>query len=187
MTSLKVPRILPLVVLSAAFVSAGATAAAASGGSAPRVGYYAPLGTNSGSALVELSVIDSGKQVSDKATSTGIASAALVCNLDPAEASEGLNPGAAFVVVYLPPGLTLRIKGGKFSYSGAAYLAPSEIPAGVTQPPGTITISGSFKPASAVKGKKFNDFVVAFKGTASATLCPTSPTTFKDYWSKNDL
>jgi hypothetical protein len=183
----RVSRILPLVVLFAAFVSAGATASAASGGSAPRDGYYAPLGTSSGSALVELSVIDNGKQVSDKQTATGIASAALVCDLDPAEEAEGLNPGAAFVVVDLPPGLTLRINGGKFSYSGPAYLAPAEIPAGVTQPAGTITINGTFKPASAVKGKKFNDFVVAFKGTASATLCPTAPATFKDYWSKNNL
>ncbi|MGD0197376.1 MAG: hypothetical protein ABSC56_05650 [Solirubrobacteraceae bacterium] len=159
---------------------------AASGGSAPRVGYYAPLGSSSGSALVELSVIDGGKQVSDKATAAGIASAALACDLDPAEEAEGLNPGAAFVVVYLPPGLTLPINGRKFSYSGPAYLAPDET-AGVTQPAGTITIDGTFKPASAVKGKKFNDFVVAFKGTVSATLCPTSPTTFNDYWSKNNL
>jgi hypothetical protein len=174
-------------VLSAALVSAGATASAASGGSAPRDGYYAPFASESDSALVEVSVIDNGKQVSDKATTAGIAAAALVCDLDPAEEAEGLNPGAAFVVVRLPPGLTLRIKGGKFSYSGAAYLAPDEIPAGVTQPAGTITINGTFKPASAVKGKKFNDFVVAFKGTASATLCPTAPTTFKDYWSKNNL
>jgi hypothetical protein len=183
----KVSRIVPLVALSVVFASAGATALAASGGSAPRVGYYAPLGTSSGSALVELSVIDSGKQVSDKQTTTGIAAAALVCDMDPAEESEGLNPGAAFVVVRLPAGLTLRIKGGKFSYSGPAYLPSYEIPAGVTQPAGTIAISGSFKRASAVKGKKFNDFVVAFKGTASATLCPTAPTTFEDYWSKNDL
>jgi hypothetical protein len=77
----------------------------------------------------------------------------LSCPLDPAEGTEGLNPGAAYVNVYVPLGLTLPIKGRSFSYSGPAYLLPSEIPAGVTQPAGTITINGMFKPASQIKGK----------------------------------
>jgi hypothetical protein len=177
-----------LAFASILLVVATAAAAAASGGSAPRVGYYAPLGLSTTSALVELSVIDNGKEVADKANSAaGISAPGLTCDKDPAEQAEGLNPSAAFVHVDLPPGLKLRISDRKFSYTGPAYLPPEEIPAGVTQPAGTISIRGSFVPASAVKGKKFNDFVVAFRGTTSATLCPAAPATFHDIWSKNTL
>jgi hypothetical protein len=167
----------------AAGVLFGVAAAEASSGSAPRDGYYAPLGTTVGSADVELFVIDKGKRVADAPRMT----AAVSCPLDPAEQAEGLNPGASFVNVYVPLGLTLSIKGRSFSYSGPAYLLPSEIPAGVTQPPGTITIAGTFKPASQIKGKHVDKKTVAFKGTVSATLCPSIPTTFTDYWSVNDL
>jgi hypothetical protein len=161
----------------------GATAALAASGSAPRDGYYAPLGTETNSADVELFVIDNGKRVADTARMP----VGLSCDQNAAEQAEGLNPGAAYVNVYVPFGATLTIKGRSFSYSGPAYLEPSEIPAGVTQPPGTITISGTFKPASEVKGKHVDKKAPAFTGTASATLCTTIPSGFADYWSKNDL
>jgi hypothetical protein len=183
----KASRGVSLTVASILLVAATATAAAAAGGSAPRDGYYAPLGVNTTSAIVFLSVIDNGKQVADKANSSaGNSAPGLTCDKDPAEQAEGLNPSAAFVRVYLPPGLKLRISAGrKFSYSGPAYLPSSEVPAGVTQPAGTIRITGRFVPASAVKGKESDDFVVAFSGTASATLCPAAPATFHDIWSKS--
>jgi hypothetical protein len=174
-------RIVPMVV--AASVLFGVAAAEASSGAAPRDGYYAPLGTSVGSADVELFVVDKGKRLADSQTMT----VGLSCPLDPAEEAEGLNPAASFVNVYLPLGLKLPITGLSFSYSGPAYLLPSEVPAGVTQPPGTITINGTFKPASQIKGKHVDNKTVAFKGTVSATLCPSIPTTFTDYWSVNDL
>ena len=162
----------------------GAAAAQAASGSAPRDGYYAPLGTETNSADVELTVIDNGKRVSD---APGLQSAGIVCTQNAAEQAEGLNPGATYLVLYIPFGEHLAIKGRSFSYSGPAYMPPSEVPAGVTQAPGTMTISGRFKPASQVKGKKVDRKAPAFTGTASATLCTTMPSTFSDYWSINNL
>ena len=172
-----------LLVACILVVGLATSAAAASPGSAPRDGYYAPLGTTTNSADVELFVVDNGKQVADK---TERMSVGLSCTLNPAEQAEGLNPGAAYVSVYIPFGANLAIHGLSFSYSGPAYLLPSEIPTGVTQPPGTITIQGKFKPASQVKGKKVDKKAPAFTGTASATLCTTMPPTFTDYWSISD-
>lgn len=167
----------------AASVLLGTAVAEAASTSAPRDGYYAPLGTTVGSADVELFVINNGKQVADSKQAMSVG---LSCDQDPAEQAEGLNPGAEYVNVYLPLGLKLPIKGRSFSYSGPAYLPAFEIPTGVTQPAGTITISGTFKPASQIKGKAVDKKTVAFKGSVSATLCPSIPTTFTDYWSKTD-
>jgi hypothetical protein len=175
-------------VLAAVTVLLATGAAEASSGSAPRVGYYAPLGTTTGSADVELFAIDNGTRIGDTALGDqkGDYSVGLSCTLDPAEVSEGLNPGAAYVNVYLPLGLKLPIKGHKFSYSGPAYLPAFEVPAGVTQPAGTITLQGTFKPGTAIKGKHVDKKTVALTGTVSATLCPTAPGVFTDYWSKTN-
>jgi hypothetical protein len=160
-----------------------AAAAGASPASAPRDGYYAPLGTTVGSADVELFVIANGTQVADSKQAMGVG---LSCDLDPAEQADGLNPGAAYVNVYVPLGRKLAIHGRSFSYSGPAYLPAFEIPAGVKQPAGTIAIKGTFKPASEITGKTVDKKTIAFTGTVSATLCPSIPTTFKDYWSQTD-
>jgi hypothetical protein len=168
-----------------------ATAIATSSASAPRDGYYAPLATSGGttvndnqfkSAALELFVIDSGKQVQN----SGRFTVGLSCVQDAAEQAEGLNPGASYLNVYVPPGRKLAIKGDSFSYSGPAYLDRDEIPAGVKQPAGTLTIKGTFKPASQITGTTLNHKVVAFKGTVSATLCPTAHPTFTDFWSESD-
>jgi hypothetical protein len=160
----------------------GTAGAEASTGSGPRDGYYAPLATETNSADVELFVIDNGQRVAD----TEKMPVGLSCDQNTAEQAEGLNPGASYVNVYIPFGVKLAIKGRSFSYSGAAYLLPSEVPSGVTQPAGTITISGTFKPASQVTGKKVDKKAPAFTGSVSATLCTTIPPTFADYWSRND-
>jgi hypothetical protein len=163
-------------------------AAEASKSSAPRDGYYAPLGSTTGSADVQLFAIDNGTRVGDTALGDqkGDYSVGLSCTLDPAEQSEGLNPGAAYVNVYVPLGSKIPIKGRKFSYSGPAYLPAFEIPAGVTQPAGTITLQGTFKPGNEIKGKNVDKKMFALTGTVSATLCPTIPSVFTDYWSKTN-
>jgi hypothetical protein len=164
------------------------TSADASKGSPPRDGYYAPLGTTTGSADVELFAIDNGTRVGDTALGDqkGDYSVGLSCTLDAAEQSEGLNPGAAFVNVYVPLQLKIPIKGRAFSYSGPAYLPAFEVPAGVTQPAGTITLQGTFKPGNEIKGKHIDKKMFALTGTVSATLCPSIPTVFTDYWSKTN-
>jgi hypothetical protein len=171
--------IIGVAVLSAVLAT---TAVGAASSSRPRDGYYAPLGSNTSSADVELFVIDHGKAINDKPEYEP----GLSCQMDSSEDAEGLNPGASYINIYVPPGESLKVAGRKFSYSGPAYLEPSEVPAGVTQPPGTIQISGTFKPASAIKGKKFDKKTVAFSGSVSATLCTTGPSTFADIWSIND-
>jgi hypothetical protein len=183
---MRATRVVPVLAAATLLVAAGA--AAASNGSAPRVGYYAPLGTTVGSADVELFAIDDGTRIGDTALGDqkGDYSIGLSCTLDPAEQSEGLNPAAAYVNVYVPLGLKIPIKGDKFSYSGPAYLPAFEIPAGVTQPAGTITLQGTFKPGKQIKGKHVDKKTVALNGTVSATLCPAGPTVFTDYWSKTD-
>ena len=168
-----------------------ATAIATSSASSPRDGYYAPLATPNGttvndnqhhSAALELFVTDNGKQVENRGRFT----AGMSCVQDAAEQAEGLNPGASYLNVFVPPGRKLAINGDSFSYSGPAYLERAEIPAGVKQPAGTITIKGTFKPASQIMGTIFNHKIVAFKGTVSATLCPTAHPTFTDFWSQTD-
>ena len=179
---MKVIGIVPVMVVS--IVLFAAVAAEAASGSAPRDGYYAPQATTVGSADVELFVIDDGTQVADNnATKERVG---LSCDLDPAEQAEGLNPGVAYVSVYVPFGRKLAITGGSFSYSGPAYLPAWEIPAGVKQPAGTIAIKGTFKPASQITGATVDHKTVAFAGTVTATLCPAIPKTFKDYWSETD-
>lgn len=181
------PLVLGSVVV--ALGAPGASSAATSSASSPRDGYYAPISADSGanvndnqhaSAALELFVIDNGKQVKN---STGL-QARLVCVKDSAEQGEGLNPDAPYLDVYIPRGVKLPIRGRSFSYSGPAYLPPAETPAGVTQAAGTITIRGTFRPASQITGTTFNQTTAAFKGTVSATLCPTAHPTFTDFWSK---
>jgi hypothetical protein len=183
---MRATRVVP--VLAAATVLLAAGAAAASNGAAPRVGYYAPLGTTVGSADVELFAIDNGTRIGDTALGDqkGDYSIGVSCTLDPAEVSEGLNPGAAYVNVYVPLGLKIPINGRKFSYSGPAYLPADEVPSGVTQPAGTITLQGTFKPGRLIKGKNVDKKTVALNGTVTATLCPSIPGVFTDYWSKTD-
>jgi hypothetical protein len=180
-----------LGVVVIALGAPGASSAATSSASSPRDGYYAPVSTDSGynvndtehaSAALELFVIDNGKKVGDSKRFR----AALVCVKDSAEQGEGLNPEAAYLDVDIPLGVKLPIRGRSFSYSGPAYLPPAEIPAGVNQPPGRITIRGTFKPASQITGKTFDQRTSAFKGTVSATLCPTAHPTFTDFWNKTN-
>jgi hypothetical protein len=167
----------------------GASSATTSSASSPRDGYYAPVSADSGanvndnqhaSAALELFVIDNGRQVENSKRFP----ARLACVKDSAEQGKGLNPDAPYIDVAIPPGVKLPIRGHSFSYSGPAYLPPAEIPASVNQPAGTIKIRGTFKPASEIKGTTFNQTTVAFKGTVSATLCPTAHPTFTDFWSK---
>jgi hypothetical protein len=180
------------LVLGAVVVALGipvASSAATSTASSPRDGYYAPVSADSGanvndneyaSAALELFVIDKGKQVENSERFQ----ARLVCLKDSAELGEGLNPDVSYLDVDIPAGVKLPIRGRSFSYSGPAYLPPAEIPAGVDQPAGTIKIRGTFKPSSEITGTTFNQTTVAFKGTVSATLCPTAHPTFTDFWSK---
>jgi hypothetical protein len=179
---MRATRVVPVLAAVTLLLAAGA--AEASKGSAPRVGYYAPQGTTVGSADVELSVIDDGTRIGDTALGDqkGDYSIGVSCDLDPAENSEGLNPGASYVNVYVPLGLKIPIRGHKFSYSGPAYLPAVEIPAGVTQPAGTITLQGTFKPGNKINGKSIAKKMFALTGTVSATLCPSIPAVFTDYW-----
>lgn len=181
------PLVLGAVVV--ALSAPGVSSAAMSSASSPRDGYYAPVSSDSGanvndnqhaSAALELFVIDNGRKVEN---SQGFR-ARLACVKDSAEQGEGLNPDAPYLDVDIPPGVKLPIRGRSFSYSGPAYLPPGEIPAGVNQPAGTIKIRGTFTPASKITGTSFNQTTIAFKGTVSATLCPTAHPTFTDFWLK---